>query len=370
MRRRAASVIVVIGSLALLACTFTRPLGYLTEGDPADGGAPTDGGGSSSGTPLDGDAGDIAGTLLAGAQLNPKYLLQDADNLYWFTDDSRIMQLPKAGGSPREVTKLAIASPDSLFAIALDPSPGGKFYLSIDGAVKAMPREGGALVDLLPGPNAVRVAADESYLFVLGTDDVDVPTLTRYPKGNVSSGVVLSKVGSGDTGTGALALFGDGVYWSTTDPEAVQILYELPKAATAAAAPKVWKNTGRNIDKVAAGVNVLESYQLAIDADGIYWIDSSYGLPYHMTRSQMVGEAPALLTSQNGVAAAITVDAKNIWVLYDERVIRIGKQDNSRVQLRTPTTATEIVSDDRAVYYLFLGTDDIKPTGGVYRIDK
>lgn len=376
----------LIASAVLLACTFTRSLDYLQEGQTVPEGGASTSSSSSSGTTSGSSAStddtfnpDLppAGDVLASEQLNPASLLQDADNLYWVTEDNKVMKVAKAGGAAKQLTALPGVERSQISTMTIDPSPGGNLYLVIAGTVKTLSREGGAPADFLPAPvgaSIYEILADDTSLFVLGaTDEDDTAVLTRYPKGNAAGGVVLSRPASaGDTGPGALATFGNDIYWSTYDINGVQVLHELPKTAASGTPPvTTWKNTGRNADKEPAGVNALNGFELAIDQDAIYWVDSSYFLPYRLARSSPVAETAPLFGEKVASALSVTVDAQTIYVLAKDRIVALQKSDTGkRVHINSEKTGTMILGDDKALYYVFLGSDSAKASGGIRRVKK
>lgn len=362
----------VLASALLFACTFTRNLDYLQTGDEAaEAGTSTSGNtstsSSSSGT-TSGDSG-VVGQLLVPTLLNPANLVQDDANLYWSTDDNKVMRAPKTGGEPKELAKLK-GDVGAITGITIDPQ-GGTLFLLVDGSVKTLSRDGGTPADFLPGPDVSAIVADETFLFTLSSDATGAPVVRRYPKANAAQPTVISPAANpNDTAGTVIAAYKDSVYWSVSDVDAVSVLYEQPKNVASGVAPKVWKHTGLDADKAPVGVSMSSPEQLAIDDEGIYWIDDANSVPYRLLRTQMQADAPALLNVQTSASTAITVDAKYMYVLDGKNVIRITKANtDERTVYGADDTSSEIVNDANALYYTFTG-DGVKATGGIYKLPK
>jgi hypothetical protein len=369
MKRVGATV--VLASATLLACTFTRSLDYLQQPETGDGGSSTSGSTTSSTSSGGTDAGDAGsvGQLIFHTLLHPAHLVQDDANLYWTTDDNKVMKGAKTGGEPKELAKLT-GDVGAITGLAIDPQ-GGTLFLLIEGSVKTLSRDGGTPADFLPGPDAMSIVADETFLFVLSSDKTGAPELRRYPKDNASQPTVISqKALTGETAGGAVALSKQSVFWTVSDANAVGILYEQPKTVATGIPPIVWKHTGMNTDKTPVGIQALMNEELAADDDGVYWIDDDNLVPYRLLRTQMQADAPALLNVQTSASTSITVDAKYMYVLDGKNLIRISKTNTEeRTGYASDETSTEVVNDASAVYYVFAG-DGVKATGGIYRIPK
>lgn len=365
-----AGAFVVLASAALLACTFTRSLDYLQDGlgepDASDGSS-SSGSTSGSTSSSSGSTGGLSGAEIVKGELNPTNLIQDESNLYWTNDNNQIMRVSKSGGEPKELAKLAVTNVGAVEAISIDPKDGTLFLL-LDGNVKTLSREGGAPADFLTTGTTTAIAADDTFLFAINVDENDKPTLVRYPKENASQPTVIGPPAGEFSDPGALVLFEDSVYWTINDADFVQIVHQLPKTAATGTAPTVWKSTAKNLDKETAGVYALSNFELAVDDDGIYWIDDLDAIPYRLLRAQPIADGPALLNAATG-ATAITVDERFIYVLTSENVVKLGKTDGSRDAYAIDPTTTAVINDEANLYTIYAG-DGVKATGGIFRVPK
>lgn len=362
--------VIAVGAALSVACTFMRNLDYLQDGANDAGSTSSSGMTTSSTSSSGGSEAGVVGQLLVPTLLNPANLIQDDANLYWSTDDNKVMRVAKTGGPPKELAKLS-GDVGAITGLTIDPQ-GGTLFLLTDGSVKTLSREGGTPANFLPGPDVLGIVADDTFLFTVSSDATGGAVFRRYPKANAAQPTVISPPpNANETPGGAVAVFKDSVYWTVTDVDAVGLLYEQPKNVNAGVAPKVWKHTGINAaDKSAVGVNVTKNEGLAVDDDGVYWIDETNLVPYRLLRTQMQADAPALLNTQTSQSTAITVDAKYIYVLDGKNLIRISKANTDQREIYAAVdTSTEILNDGAALYYLFTG-DGVKATGGIYKLPK
>ncbi|MBX3264307.1 MAG: hypothetical protein KF782_31840 [Labilithrix sp.] len=351
---RAAAVATGFAIVAgLAACTFTRSLDYLTSGDAADGGR--DGG-------PDGEA--PLGETIAEAQLSPKNLAQDEENLYWSNADGAIMTAPKKGGEARRIAVAPSGAP--VVWIAADRGAGGDVFVIAGAAVRRAPKAGGELVLVEDDPPAPRaLAVDDDAIFVVHEDlnAAEPGFLARYAKDGTNR-AQLSVEGDDPL---AVALHADSVFWAGNTIE-YSAIFELPKDAPpdAGATAKVHRGSGID-DSVYADTPAA----FAVDDEAIYYneVDVTFRLP------RAEGSAPAIVFEPpEGVnPVAFAYDGANLYVV-DQRergaVIRIPKGGGAPLAIASNLPApTSVVVDTSAVYVAVQGSG-LSPDGAVLRLAK
>ena len=358
---RALGALVAASGLAVVACTLTRPLDYLTSGT-ADGSSPGDGGIDGGGTGGSPDA-EAAVTTIAEAQFSPRNLAQDAENLYWSNADGAIMTAPKIGGPARKIA--SIAPPAAITWISADSGAGGDLFFIAADAVQRVPKSGGEPVLVEKDPPTPRaVAVDADAIFVAHSDfDAIVPGfLARYSRDGSSRAVLSS-----DDDPMAVALHGSSVFWagSTIDFGAV---FELPKDAPPDSADQAKIYRGPSEDD-AVYPDLAEAF--AVDDEAIYFIELD--VTYRLARSRTT-KAQALFEPPEGaIPVAFAYDGRDVYIA-DRRergtIIRIPKGGGAPTAVAAnQAVPTAVVADATSVYFTVQGTG-LAPDGAVLRIAK
>lgn len=340
----------VLGTAAVAAtlgaCSFARPLDYLTAGDASEareGGLPVD--------------------TVASGQLNPRHLTQDRTNLYWSNGDGVIMKVAKTGGAAIKVSSAPAGQPVGW--IAADPDEDGELWMIAGTGVYRVSKAGGDPVPVeseTPSPKAL--AVDEDYLFVVHYDENGaIPgRLVRFSKANVASRTVLS--GEKDNPY-TVVLHGGSVFWNDESGD-IGAIFELPRDAPAGATPKVYR-PGTNED-----VYVDVPGAFAVDDEAIYYTQEA--ILFRLSRSQPATRSVVFSPPRDAWLSGFAFDGASLYVLLDERengaVVHVSKSGAGlrpvATNLRVPTA---VVVDSVFVYFTVQGSG-YEPDGAVLRAKK
>jgi len=354
---RRAVVLGVCAAAAVWACTFTRSLDYLTEG-PADGGPaidPREGGGALPDAPGGEAAAPLPGEAVATEQVAPAHLAQDEEKLYWSVGNNDIMAAPKRGGPAERIA----TAPGVVTAIAADPGRGGDLFVIAKDQVFRIPKAGGAgsgPVVIDPArPAAMSLAIDATHVFVGHADgefgDGYVSRVTR-------DGTERAILSPPEDAPVAIALEGNSVVWSGSDPDGDLVIFTLPKAAPddAGGAAQILRAGNADID-------VKSRTAFAVDAQTVYWIDFQTDTVRSIPRA---GGAPQTVSAANGDALALRGD--EVYVL-DARptggILRVG--NTTPLVAAGGSLVTSFVVDESAVYFT-AQSPDLAARGSVMRV--
>ena len=345
---------------AITACTLARPLDYLTSAGDA-GGQEVEREGGSSGE-IDGEAPRDA---VADAQLAPRNLTQDSDNLYWSNADGVIMTVAKAGGPTRAVATAPAGA--AVAWLTADSDPQGDLFLIAGDAVHRVPKAGGDLTLIekdTPRPRAL--AVDDDALFVAHSDESSSSFghLARFSKDGTSR-AFLSVDGDEPV---AVALHGDSVFWAGLSEDGSGVVFELPKNAPpdAGASAKVHKGPGVD-DEVYP--DTAEGF--AVDDEAIYFLELDD--VYRLARGQALVPATLFDAPEGAKPASFAYDGQSVYIA-DQRdkgaVIRVAKTGGApTVVASNQPVPTSVVVDATSVYFTVQGTG-LSPDGAVLRVRK
>lgn len=347
-----------------VACTLSQSLDYLTKGsDGAETGAP-DGAATDAPANVDGEALPPIREL-ATNQRAPRRLVQDANNLYWANDDGAIMTLPKAGGTPREIAKSAVAGGIDLLAV--DADPAGHVYVRAGTVVELfrVPKAGGALAKIAGGdPPIEGVLVDDRNLYLGRPDEfeIDGGVLLRAQKDGTNPVTLVTAVNPY-----AMALHEGVIVFNNTpvDENADYEMRAIAKDAVPGSPTQLYASS-------TAGGPLADSLEgIAVDKDAIYYVEG--GVVYRLPRLQST--APEKLAQGQDIEneTRIAIDDLHVYVAEErtsstlQRVVKTGgaAPTTIAVDLARPTS---VVVDATAVYFTVLGpgTD----TGKVLSIAK
>ncbi|MBX3204902.1 MAG: hypothetical protein KF764_07525 [Labilithrix sp.] len=341
---------------ALVACTLTRPLDYLTSG-AADGGVEAGPGGG-----LDGEA--PAAEPVAEGQFSPKNLVQDADNLFWSNADGAIMTAPKQGGEARKI--VAVPAGTAITWLAADRGAGGDLFVIAGAAVQRVPKAGGALTlveDDVPAPRALAVDDDAIFVVHAELNATERGFLARYARDGTKR-ALLSIEGDDPA---AVALHGDSVFWAGNTIE-YGAIFELPKSAPDDAGGAAVIHRGPGIDD-SVYADTPEAF--VVDDEAIYFneADVTFRLP------RAAGSTPAIVFEPpEGVnPVAFAYDGANLYVA-DQRekgsVIRIPKGGGAPLAIVSNLPAPTSIAVDASAVYVAVQGSGLSPDGAVLRIAK
>lgn len=388
---------VLVGAAAttlLFACTLTRNLDYLQDGKKDAGtsssGSSTSSSSTSSSTSSSsssGAPGQAQGTPIATGQYAPASLVQDASNIYWTTADNQIMALAKsapAGTAPKQLAKLD-GQVQQVGQAVVDVAAAGNVYVWLDsGDVKSIPKAGGAAVQLfnIPAPATIEaIAADDTYLFVLVTSDPDgnsQSALYRYPKAGPYTATTLSTRGTSPT---TMILTSDSVFWAVTDDNANldNVVLQLPKTAAAGATATAYTNT---LQDQGSPVGIIPDYQydIVIDAQTFYWVDTGGDAAYFQPFAPPTGKATRLFapsTASSNTINALTEDGTNVYLTLTTetdstsllRVPKGGGEAPTEIILAA-TNPTEVITDGPSLYIAYDGPGSTTLQGGILKLAK
>lgn len=265
-------------------------------------------------------SGTCVASVLAVGQGVVTDLALDVDTVY-FSNDSTISRVPKAGGSV-SVLAADLAQPG---ALAVDDQ---NVYFTTDTAVMKVDKKGGQAVVLASQQDPLWDLAIDSD-FVYWTTHHDCGEVKRVPKNGTQRETLVVDAAKPRT----LAVDGSFVYWTTFDGKSI-----------------------RKLDKGGAGIPVAlvsgqhAAHNLVVDAEGLYFSAGSSDV----ASLALTGGTP-LTHSAKLNATNITVDLEFVYWLAGGRILRAPKLGGA-VSARAWSGTSGIVSsglglDETHVYF-------------------
>jgi hypothetical protein len=326
--------------VCLVSCGSRTPLPELHARDAA---GPTDG--SPDGIPPSVPGCFGAGeTLLATGEFAPTSIAVDATHVYWAISghgcsDGAIRRMPKAGG---EIQTLAPGQPNPR-ALVVDTERVHFLNGCGTGLLRSVPKQGGPIADhptgLGPFHDARALAQDAENLYF---NDYGVLRIEKAggPPIEVDNHDYVYGLAADDSAVHWIGPIGGGpsygvFRWAQGDPGAT-LLAEPTDVGSGIAldASFVYFAGGIGIQRIARTGGVLElviaadPWQIAVDAESVYWTEGFLGSGGHSIRkvSKALGEEQVLATG-DGAYVTLAVDDRCVyWAdLYGHVIGRVPK---------------------------------------------
>jgi hypothetical protein len=254
-------------------------------------------GGGGEETPIDGavpdaaraDAGDLTGIWLGGAD-GAWAIALDRDNVYFTTNNGRVMQLAKAGGEPIELAS-GQGEPN---AIAVDEA--NVYWVNYNGGIGRAPIGGGTVEARPTAPNGAytTLAMQGDTLYYTRYTDLDGAVL-RMPKTGGGEEVFVG----GQIYPAGLAVDATHVYWSGFSEMGIQ------RVPLTGGTPELFN------------LSPWVRQGLTMDNDYVYWLQESSGTAARVGRRLKQGgsEEPVVvdLLAYNGGGNLVLDGAYVYW---------------------------------------------------------